>query len=88
MRKLLFSLLFVGAFATAANAQKEFANIELPMNRAEDLVSVADDNGNVCIYYYQGGNLNFALISPTGQKRRSTKYRTALAKTHKCWAAV
>ncbi|GHA63486.1 hypothetical protein [Pontibacter akesuensis] len=68
MRKLLFSLLFVGAFATAANAQKEFANIELPMSRAEDLVSVADDDGMVCIYYYQNGNLNFALISPTGQK--------------------
>lgn len=68
MRKLFFSLLFVGAFATAASAQKEFANIQLPMNRAEDLVSVADNNGNVCIYFYQGGDLNFALLSPSGQK--------------------
>lgn len=68
MRKLLFSLLFIGAFATAAQAQKEFAHIELPMNRAEDLVSVADDGGNVVVYFYQGGNLNFAMISPTGEK--------------------
>ncbi|MCX2740418.1 hypothetical protein [Pontibacter anaerobius] len=68
MRKLLFSLLLVGAFATAAHAQKEFAHIELPMNRAEDLVSVADDEGNVVVYFYQGGNLNFAMISPSGEK--------------------
>ncbi|PRY10981.1 hypothetical protein CLV24_112108 [Pontibacter ummariensis] len=68
MRKLLLSLLLTGAFATGANAQKEFANIDLPMNRAEDLVSVADDNGNVAIYFYQSGRLNFSLLSPNGEK--------------------
>ncbi len=68
MRKLFLSLLMMGAFATAANAQKEFANIELPMNRAEDLVTVADDSGNVAIYFYQSGKLNVALLSPSGEK--------------------
>ncbi|CAM3412986.1 hypothetical protein POKO110462_01615 [Pontibacter korlensis] len=68
MRKLLFSLLFMGAFATAAQAQKEFAHIDLPMSRAEDLVSVADDEGYVVVYFYQGGNLNFAMLSPSGEK--------------------
>ena len=58
----------MGAFATVANAQTEFANIDLPMNRAEDLVTVADESGNVVIYFYQGGKLNFALLSPTGEK--------------------
>ena len=68
MRKLFLTLLFVSAFATIASAQKEFAALQLPMNRAEDLVSVADKNGNVCIYYYQGGDLHFALISPSGEQ--------------------
>ena len=68
MRKLFLSLLLMGAFATAANAQKEFANIELPMNRAEDLVTVADKSGNVCIYFYQGGKVNISLLSPNGEQ--------------------
>ncbi|MHA6249445.1 hypothetical protein ACXYMU_15995 [Pontibacter sp. CAU 1760] len=68
MRKLLLSLLLMGAVATAANAQKEFANIALPMNRAEDLVTVADDSGNVAIYFYQNGKVNIALLSPSGEK--------------------
>ncbi|MDX5480612.1 MAG: hypothetical protein LPK07_02925 [Hymenobacteraceae bacterium] len=69
----------MGAFATAAHAQKEFANIDLPMNRAEDLVTLADDNGNVCIYFYQKGELNFALLSPEGKQlaRHSIPYRFA-----------
>ena len=68
MRKLFLILSFIGAFATVASAQKEFAALDLPMNRAEDLVSVADKNGNVAIYYYQNGNLNFALVSPSGEQ--------------------
>lgn len=68
MRKLFLTLLLAGAFATAANAQKEFASLDLPMSRAEDLVSVADKNGNVAIYYFQNGNLNFALVSPQGEQ--------------------
>lgn len=79
MRKLLLSLLLAGAFATVANAQQEFANIELPMNRAEDLVTVADDAGNVAMYFYQSGDLNFVLLSPTGQKlaQHQIPYRSA-----------
>ncbi|WP_161889787.1 hypothetical protein [Pontibacter russatus] len=68
MRKIFLSLLLTGAFATAAQAQREFANIELPMNRAEDLVTVADEDGNVVIYFYQNGRLNIALLSPTGEQ--------------------
>lgn len=68
MHNLFLTLFFAGAFATMASAQKEFASLELPMNRAEDLVTVADDNGNVCIYYFQNGNLNFALVSPAGEQ--------------------
>ncbi|GAB3536880.1 hypothetical protein GCM10027443_28320 [Pontibacter brevis] len=68
MRKIFLSVLLAAAFATVANAQTEFANIELPMNRAEDLVTVADKSGNVCIYFYQSGRLNFALISPNGEQ--------------------
>ncbi|MFD2513845.1 hypothetical protein ACFSRY_08210 [Pontibacter locisalis] len=68
MRKLFLSMLLVGVSAFAANAQQEFANIELPMNRAEDLVTLADDKGNVVIYFYQRGELNFAVISPEGKQ--------------------
>lgn len=68
MYKLFLTFFFVSAFATVASAQEEFAALELPMSRAEDLVSVADKNGYVAIYYYQSGNLNFALVSPTGEQ--------------------
>ncbi|WP_162055297.1 hypothetical protein [Pontibacter pamirensis] len=68
MRKIFLSLLLMGAVATVANAQTEFANIDLPMNRAEDLVTVADESGNVVIYFYQGGRLNFSLLSPDGKQ--------------------
>ncbi|MEJ8801333.1 hypothetical protein [Pontibacter sp. H249] len=68
MRKLFLSILLAGVTAFAANAQQEFATIELPMNRAEDLVTLADDNGNVCIYFYQNRELNFALLSPDGKQ--------------------
>lgn len=68
MRKLFLTMLFAGMFATMASAQQEFAALELPMSRAEDLVSIADKNGNVAIYYYQNGNLNFALVSPKGEQ--------------------
>ena len=77
MRKLILSLLLAGATAFTANAQQEFATIELPMNRAEDLVTLADDYGNVCIYYYQNRALNFALIAPDGKQiaRHEIPYR-------------
>jgi len=79
MRKLLLSLLLMGALATAAQAQQEFAALNLPMNRAEDLVSLADKQGNVCIYFYQKGELNFALLSPDGKQlaRHAIPYRYA-----------
>ncbi len=68
MRKLVLTLLFLGVFATLASAQKEFANIDLPMRRAEDLVSVADErSGNVCVYFFQSSRLYFNLISPDGK---------------------
>ncbi|MFD2246562.1 hypothetical protein [Pontibacter ruber] len=67
MRKILFTVLFLGLFATVASAQQEFANVELPMRRAEDLVTVADGEGNVCVYFYQSGKLYFNLLSPSGQ---------------------
>jgi hypothetical protein len=67
MRQLILALLLLGFAATEVRAQQEFANLELPMRRAEDLVSVADGDGNVCLYYFQGGKLYFNLISPTGQ---------------------
>ncbi len=68
MRKLILSILFVGLSVYAANAQQEFANVELPMNRAEDLVTLADDYGNVCIYFYQNRELNFTLLAPDGKQ--------------------
>lgn len=68
MRKLILTILLAGVSVFAANAQQEFANIELPMNRAEDLVTLADEDGNVCIYYYQNRELNFALLSPDGEQ--------------------
>ncbi|MBC5994955.1 hypothetical protein [Pontibacter cellulosilyticus] len=79
MRKLILSILLAGMSVFAANAQQEFATVELPMNRAEDLVTLADDYGNVCIYYYQNRELNFALISPDGKQiaRHSIPYRYA-----------
>jgi hypothetical protein len=67
MRKLILALLFLGFAATEASAQQEFANLELPIRRAEDLVSVADGDGNVCLYFFQGGKLYFNLVSPGGQ---------------------
>lgn len=77
MRKLILSILLAVASVFAANAQQEFATIELPMNRAEDLVTLADDYGNVCIYYYQNRTLNFALLSPDGKQiaRHEIPYR-------------
>lgn len=68
MRKIILALFFLGLFATTASAQKEFASIELQMRNAEDLVTVADDEGYVCVYFFQGGNLNFRLLSPTGKQ--------------------
>ena len=68
MRKSILTLLFLGLFATMASAQKEFANVELPLRNPEDLVTVADDDGNVCIYFFQNGKLYFSLLSPSGQQ--------------------
>lgn len=65
-RFILTLLLFVG-FAQIASAQREFANLELPLRQPEDLVSVADDNGNVCLYFYQNSKLHFTLVSPSGE---------------------
>lgn len=64
-RFILTLLLFVG-FAQVASAQREFANLELPLRQPEDLVTVADDNGNVCLYFYQNSKLHLTLVSPTG----------------------
>ncbi|WP_299818814.1 hypothetical protein [uncultured Pontibacter sp.] len=79
MRKLILSILLAGISVFGANAQQEFANIALPMNRAEDLVTLADDYGNVCIYYYQNRELNFALLSPDGKQiaKHQIPYRFA-----------
>ncbi len=51
-----------------ASAQKEFANVDLPLRHPEDLVTVADASGHVCIYFFQNGKLNFSLLSPDGQQ--------------------
>ncbi|WP_347157440.1 hypothetical protein [Pontibacter chitinilyticus] len=68
MRKSILTLLFLGLFATMASAQKEFANLDLPLRHPEDLVTVADGDGNVCIYFFQNGKLNFSLLGPNGQQ--------------------
>ncbi|TXK52827.1 hypothetical protein FVR03_00180 [Pontibacter qinzhouensis] len=67
MRKFLLTMLLMVTFATLASAQKEFANLDLPLRRAEDLVTLADDRGNVCIYFFQSNTLYFNLLSPTGE---------------------
>ncbi|WP_114777335.1 hypothetical protein [Botryobacter ruber] len=67
MRKFLLIMFLMGAVALEASAQQEFANVELPVRRAEDMVSVADGDGNVCIYSYQSNKLYFNVISPTGE---------------------
>ena len=67
MRKFLLTMLLLVTFANLASAQKEFANLDLPLRRAEDLVTLADDKGNVCIYFYQNNTLHFNLLSPNGQ---------------------
>lgn len=67
MRYILLALLLLGFTASEVRAQQEFANLDLPIRRAEDLVSVADGDGNVCLYFFQGGKLNFSLIDPKGQ---------------------
>jgi len=68
MRKSILTLLFLGLFATMASAQKEFANVALPLRNPEDLVTVADDDGNVCIYFFQNSKLYFSLLSSNGQQ--------------------
>ncbi|MCC9136575.1 hypothetical protein ACFSKU_07190 [Pontibacter silvestris] len=67
MHRLFLTLLFLGLFANVATAQKEFANLDLPMRNAEDLVTVADSSGNVCVYVYQNGKLYFNLLSSGGE---------------------
>ncbi|MDX5418745.1 MAG: hypothetical protein LPK09_05980 [Hymenobacteraceae bacterium] len=67
MRKLILALLLLSFVAPEVRAQQEFANLDLPIRRAEDLVSVADGDGNVCLYFFQGGKLHFNLVSPSGQ---------------------
>ncbi|WP_242926406.1 hypothetical protein [Pontibacter vulgaris] len=68
MHRFILTLLLFAGFAQMATAQREFANIDLPMRRAEDLVSVADEkSGNVCVYFFQSSRLYFNLISPSGQ---------------------
>ncbi|MBJ6117477.1 hypothetical protein JAO76_04705 [Pontibacter sp. BT310] len=67
MHKFILTLLLFMGFAQMASAQREFANLELPLRQPEDLVSVADDNGNVCLYFYQNNKLHFTLVSPTGE---------------------
>ncbi|MEJ8757678.1 hypothetical protein WG947_11755 [Pontibacter sp. H259] len=66
MYKFILTLLLFVGFAQRASAQREFANLELPLRQPEDLVTVADDNGNVCLYFYQNSKLHFTLVSPTG----------------------
>ncbi len=66
MHKFILTLLLFVGFAQVASAQREFANLELPLRQPEDLVSVADDNGNVCLYFYQNNKLHFTLVSPEG----------------------
>ncbi|MCC9165227.1 hypothetical protein [Pontibacter harenae] len=68
MRKSILTLLFVGLFASLASAQKEFASIDLPIRRAQELVTVADDDGNVCVYFFQNGKIYFNLLSPSGEQ--------------------
>jgi hypothetical protein len=53
--------------APELRAQQEFASLDLPLRRAEDLVSVADGDGNVCLYFFQGGKLHFSLLDAKGQ---------------------
>lgn len=67
MRYILLALLLLGFAAPEVRAQQEFASLELPLRRAEDLVSVADGDGNVCLYFFQGGKLNFSLVNAKGQ---------------------
>ena len=66
MHKFILTLLLFAGIAQAASAQREFANLELPLRQPEDLVTVADDNGNVCLYFFQNNRLHFTLVSPTG----------------------
>jgi len=66
MHKFILTLLLFVGFAQVASAQREFANLELPLRQPEDLVTVADDNGNVCLYFYQNSKLHFTLVSPSG----------------------
>lgn len=68
--RYIFLALFLFVFAAPElRAQQEFANLEIPLRRAEDLVSVADGDGNVCLYYFQGGKLHFNLVGPNGQTK-------------------
>jgi hypothetical protein len=62
-----------------ASAQKEFANVDLTLRHPDDLVSIADDEGNVCIYFFQNGKLNFSLVSPTGEQiaKHEIPYRSS-----------
>ncbi|NEM96221.1 hypothetical protein [Pontibacter burrus] len=66
MHRFILTLLMFLGFAQMASAQREFANLELPLRRPEDLVTVADDNGNVCLYFFQNNKLHFTLLSPAG----------------------
>lgn len=66
MRYIFLALLLLGFAAPEARAQQEFASLELPLRNAEDLVSVADGDGNVCLYFFQGGKLHFSLVDAKG----------------------
>ena len=67
MRYIFLALLLLGFTASEVRAQQEFANLDLPLRRAEDLVSVADGDGNVCLYFFQGGSLHFSLVDAQGK---------------------
>ncbi|QCR24138.1 hypothetical protein [Pontibacter sp. SGAir0037] len=71
MIRSFLTILFLGIFSVAATAQHEFASIEMPTTRVQDLVTVADEEGNVCVYYYQGGKIYFNLLSPSGEQLAS-----------------
>lgn len=67
MLRSVITILFLGLFSTLSFAQKEFANIDLPINRVQELVTLADDNGNVCVYFFQGGKIYVNLLAPSGE---------------------
>ncbi|MBB6609443.1 hypothetical protein H7F15_00185 [Pontibacter sp. Tf4] len=66
MHRFILTLVLLLGVAQLASAQREFATLQLPLRQPDDLVTLADDNGNVCLYFFQNNKLHFTLVSPAG----------------------